>query len=296
MRERVRSSPERKKMTEFGLIQASTQDTLQPVELARFAEEHGFNALFMGEHTHLPIAPHRYGDAISDDYKKFYDPFIALSQAAAVTERLKLGTGVCLLTEHHPITLAKMVATLDHLSGGRVILGVGTGWNDAEMENYGIRFPERWAVSKERILAMKEIWTQDEAEFHGEYVNFDPLWCWPKPAQEGGPPVLLGGGVKPDQIARRVVEFGDGWIPLDGGHDLAGPLAAIRQECDRVGRDFDSLDLTVGLGLMAEITQSRIQEVIEMGFGRVLFVIPRRSRDEDWATLARYAELLKNFR
>lgn len=283
-------------MIEFGLMQASTQDTLQPVELARFAEERGFDALFMGEHTHLPTAPHRYGDAISDDYKKFYDPFVSLSLAAAVTERLKLGTGVCLLTEHHPITLAKTVATLDHLSKGRVILGVGTGWNDEEMGNYGITFPERWAVSEERIRAMKAIWTQDEAEFHGKYVDFDPLWCWPKPVQTGGPPILIGGGVKPEVIAKRVVEYGDGWIPLDGGHDLEAPLAAIRTETARVGRDFDSLDLTVGLGLMAEITESRIREVIDMGFGRVLFIIPRRSRDEDWATLDQYEKLMRAFR
>ncbi len=283
-------------MIEFGLLQASTQDTLQPVELARFAEERGFDALFMGEHTHLPMAPHRYGDAISDDYKKFYDPFVSLSLAAAVTDRLKLGTGVCLLTEHHPITLAKTVATLDHLSGGRVILGVGTGWNDAEMENYGIRFPDRWVVARERVLAMKEIWTHDEAQFHGKYVDFDPLWCWPKPVQTGGPPILIGGGVKPAVIARRVVEFGDGWIPLDGGHDLEAPLAAIREEAARAGRAFDSLDLTVGLGLMTEVTESRIHEVIEMGFGRVLFVIPRKGRDEDWATLDHYEQLVRRFR
>ncbi len=283
-------------MIEFGLMLASTQDTLQPVELARFAEERGFDALFMGEHTHLPMAPHRYGDAISDDYKKFYDPFISLSLAAAVTERLKLGTAVCLLTEHHPITLAKAVATLDHASGGRVILGVGTGWNDAEMENYGILFKERWAVAEERILAMQEIWTQDEAEFHGKYVDFDPLWCWPKPAQTGGPPILIGGGVKPELIARRVVGFGDGWIPLDGGHDLEAPLAAIRAEAERVERPLDSLDLTVGLGLMEEVTEQRIREVIEMGFGRVLLLLSRQSRDEDWATLERYDKMVRTFR
>lgn len=283
-------------MIEFGLMLACTEDTLQPVELARFAEDRGFDALFIGEHTHLPLAPHRYGDAISDDYKKFYDPFVTLSQAAAVTERLKLGTAVCLLTEHHPITLAKTVATLDHLSGGRVILGVGTGWNDAEMENYGIRFDERWAVAEERIRAMREIWTHDEAEFHGKYVDFDPLWCWPKPVQPGGPKILLGGGVKPEVIARRVVEFGDGWIPLDGGHELEAPLAAIRAEAARVGRDLASFDLTVGLGLMTEVTEKRIREVIAMGFGRVLFVLSRQSRDEDWATLEHYDKLMRNFR
>ena len=283
-------------MTEFGIMQASTQDTIQPVELARFAEENGFDALFMGEHTHLPTAPHRYGDAISDDYKKFYDPFVALSLAAAVTERLKLGTGVCLLTEHHPITLAKTVATLDHISGGRVILGVGTGWNDEEMENYGIRFPERWAVSEERIRAMREIWTRDVAEFHGQYVDFDSLWCWPKPVQPGGPPILIGGGVKPETIARRVVDFGDGWIPLDGGHDLEAPLAAIQEATEQSDRSFSDLDLTVGLGLMGEVTESRIKEVIGMGFGRVLLILSRNGRETDWATLERYAKLIRAFR
>jgi probable F420-dependent oxidoreductase len=283
-------------MTEFGIMQASTQDTIQPVELARFAEENGFDALFMGEHTHLPTAPHRYGDAISDDYKKFYDPFVALSLAAAVTERLKLGTGVCLLTEHHPITLAKTVATLDHISGGRVILGVGTGWNDEEMENYGIRFPERWAVSEERIRAMREIWTRDVAEFHGQYVDFDSLWCWPKPVQPGGPPILIGGGVKPETIARRVVDFGDGWIPLDGGHDLEAPLAAIQEATEQSDRSFSDLDLTVGLGLMGEVTESRITEVIGMGFGRVLLILSRNGRETDWATLERYAKLIRAFR
>ena len=282
-------------MVEFGLMQASTEDTLQPVEVARFAEEQGFDAYFVGEHTHLPTAPHRYGDAISDDYKKFYDPFVSLTLAAAVTERIKLGTGVCLLTEHHPITLAKTVATLDHVSGGRVVLGVGTGWNDAEMENYGIRFPERWAVCGERIRAMKEIWANDIAEFHGKFVEFDPLWCWPKPAQRGGPKVLIGGGVIPETIARRVVGLGDGWIPLDGGHDLEAPMAAIREEAARSERPIESQDLTVGLGLMTEITEQRINEVIEMGFGRVLFVLPRKGRDEDWQTLERYVELRKRF-
>lgn len=283
-------------MIEFGLMQASTQDTLQPVELAQFAEGHGFDALFVGEHTHLPTAPHRYGDAISDDYKKFYDPFVSLSMAAAVTERIKIGTGVCLLPQHHPITLAKTVATLDHVSGGRVVLGVGAGWNDDEMGHYGVRFPERWAVVAEHIEAMREIWRNDVAEYHGKYASFDPLWSWPKPVRKGGPPILIGGGMNPEVIAGRVVGLGDGWIPLDGGHDLEAPMAAIRAETQRVGRPFDSLDLTVGLGLMAEPTESRILEMIELGFTRVLLILSRRGREEDWATLERYEKLVSGVR
>lgn len=283
-------------MPEFGLMYAATSETLQPVEVARFGEANGFGAIFLGEHTHLPTAPHRYEGAISDDYKKFYDPFVALSMVAAVTDHMTLGTGVCLLTEHHPITLAKTVATLDHASGGRVVLGVGTGWNDHEMANYGIGFRERWAVCGERIRAMKTIWSEDVAEFHGEHVDFDPLWCWPKPAQPGGPPVLIGGGVDPETIARRVVGLGDGWIPLEGGHDVDAPLAAIRAEAERAGRPLEELDLTIGLGLMAPVTEARIREVIELGFGRVMLLWSRETPDADWKKLEAFADLIRPFR
>ncbi len=275
----------------FGVVTTLTHESLQPVELARWLEEQGFESLFVGEHTHLPTAPHRYGDAIGDDYKKFYDPFVSLTAAATATERLKVGTAVCLVTEHHPITLAKLVATLDRVSGGRVVLGCGTGWNTVELANHGVRWEDRWRVTRERILAMREIWTRETAEFHGEFVDFDPIWCWPKPVQKPGPRILLGGGMKPETVARRVVEYGDGWIPLDGGHEIEPTLAAIRAEAARVGRPMEELDLTVGLGLMGPVTEERCREVMELGFGRVLFVLPRRSPAEDRETLEGFAEL-----
>ena len=280
----------------FGIATALTEDSLQPVELACWLEEKGFESLFVGEHTHLPTAPHRYGDAISDDYKKFYDPFVVLTAAASATQRLKVGTAVCLITEHHPITLAKLVATLDRISDGRVVLGVGTGWNETELANHGVRWADRWKITRERILAMREIWTQETPEFHGKFVDFDPIWCWPKPVQKGGPPILLGGGMKPEGVARRVLDYGDGWLPLDGGHEIEGTLQAIRAEASRVGRSVESLDLTVGLGLMEPVTEERIQQVVDLGFRRVLFVLGRDGRDADWEALECFAALASRFR
>ena len=283
-------------MVEFGVLLAATEHTVQPVELARLLESAGFDALFVGEHTHLPLAEHRYSN-IGDEYKQLYDPFIFLTAAAAVTERLRLGTAVTLLTEHHPITLANEVATLDRISNGRVVLGVGTGWNVAEMAHFGLAYADRWKVARERVLAMKEIWTHDEAEFHGEFVDFGPIWCWPKPVQPGGPPVLIGGGTSAAVIAKRVVDFGDGWVPLDGGHELDGTMAAVQVAAREAGKVIDPLNLTVGLGLMGDetVTATRIDEVMAMGFGRVLFVLNANDRDRDLASLDRATELVRTY-
>jgi probable F420-dependent oxidoreductase len=284
-------------MTEFGVLLAATEHTLQPVELARLLEAEGFDALFVGEHTHLPLAEHRYSN-IGDEYKQLYDPFIFLAAAAAVTERLRLGTAVTLLTEHHPITLANEIGTLDRISGGRVVLGVGTGWNVGEMAHFGIPYADRWGVGRERVLAMKEIWTNDVAEFHGKFVDFGPIWCWPKPVQPGGPPVLIGGGVRPEVIARRVVGFGDGWIPLDGGHELEVTMATVRATARDAGKELDPLNLTVGLGLMGAdtVSASRIEQMVSLGFGRVLFVLNANDRDRDLASLETAIALVRTYR
>ena len=284
-------------MTEFGVLLAATEHTLQPVEIAQLAEAEGFDALFVGEHTHLPLAEHRYSN-IGDEYKQLYDPFIFLTAAAAVTERLVLGTAVTLLTEHHPITLANEIGTLDRISNGRVVLGIGTGWNTAEMGNFGLEFKDRWAIARERVVAMREIWTHDVAEFHGRFVDFDPIWCWPKPVQRGGPPILIGGGVDPNVIARHVVDFGDGWIPLDGGHELDVTMRAVTDAAARAGRVLEPLNLTVGLGLMGTdtVTEQRIEEVIAMGFGRVLFVLNHNDRDRDLAAMEIATTLVRRMR
>lgn len=285
-------------MAEFGLMLAMTENTAQPVELATFAEREGFESIFFGEHTHLPIGEHRYTERnLSDQYKQFYDPFIALAAIASVTTNLKLGTAVSLITEHHPITLANLLGTLEQVSNGRVLLGVGTGWNDVELANHGVAFEHRWKILRERVLAMKEIWNNDEAEYHGEFVEFDPLWCWPKPVQAGGPPVLISGGKDPDIIARRVAGYGDGWIPLDGPHDLEVTMNTIKAKVAEAGREaLDSMNFVVGLGYAAEPTAKRIEEVIEMGFGRVIFTLSGDDRLVAMERAERVARLIEQFK
>jgi probable F420-dependent oxidoreductase len=181
-------------MVTFGVATFSTDYSVRPDEFAKAAEERGFGSVFFPEHTHIPTSrktPFPMGGELPKDYSHLHDLFIAMTAAAMATTRIKIGAGVCLITEHDPIHLAKQVASLDALSNGRVILGIGAGWNAEEMEDHGVSFKKRWRVTGERVKAIKRIWREDTAEFHGEFVNFDPIWCWPKPVQAGGPPVWI---------------------------------------------------------------------------------------------------------
>jgi probable F420-dependent oxidoreductase len=287
-------------MTEFGLFLGARDTTLQPVELGRLAEREGFESVFVGEHSHFPVGEHRYsGNGLTAGYERLYDPFVFLTTVAAVTTTLKLGTAVTLATEHHAITQAKTIATLDHLSGGRVVLGIGAGWNVAEMAGYRIAFKDRWRYVREHVLAMREIWTKDVAEFHGEFVDFGPMMSWPKPATAGGPPVLIGGGLKPETVARRFVEYCDGWIPLDGASvDIPKTLAAIRAAADAAGKRIEPLNLTVGLGLRGGpdgVTAGLIESYQAMGFGRICFAL-HGDRDAMLGQLETYARLKESAR
>jgi probable F420-dependent oxidoreductase len=199
---------------------------LTPPELGRAVEERGFDSLFCAEHTHIPIASTRADGRPVRPYADAFDPFVALSAAAAVTSRIKLGTGVCLVVERDPITLAKEVASLDRLSGGRFLFGVGAGWNRMEMADHGTEPRTRMALLADRVRAMREIWTAEEAEYHGEYVDFGPLWSWPKPLQRPHPPVLVGGNGPGAED--RVLDFGDAWLPQ------SGPLADMAEFRRRV--------------------------------------------------------------
>jgi probable F420-dependent oxidoreductase len=199
---------------------------LTPPELGRAVEERGFESLFCAEHTHIPVASSRTDGRPVRPYADTLDPFVALSAAAAVTSRIKLGTGVCLVIERDPITLAKEVASLDRLSGGRFLFGVGAGWNQMEMANHGTEPRTRMALLADRVRAMREIWTTEEAEYHGEYVDFGPLWSWPKPVQRPHPPVLVGGNGPGAED--RVLAFGDEWLPQ------SGPLADMAEFRRRV--------------------------------------------------------------
>jgi probable F420-dependent oxidoreductase len=285
-------------MADFGLIAIPTHYTIQPAELARWTEESGFESLWFGEHSHIPTSrksPFPMGGDLPVYYKEFFDPFIGLSAAAAVTKKIKVGTSVCLVPEHNTQNLAKMVACLDQVSNGRFLFGIGAGWNAEEMADHGVEFNDRWKITRERILAMREIWAKDVAEYRGKFVNFDPLWCWPKPVQPGGPPVLMGAWSK--FVPKRVAEYCDGWLPPDLG-DLAGGIEAIRSEMARRGRAMNSFDLSVFTGFeMAPAggLEKRIPELLKLGFNRVVFLTPVTTPDKQWPVLERYATLMRKF-
>ncbi len=221
---------------DFGIGYFPTHDAVSPGAVARLVEERGHEALFFAEHTHIPAAretPWPGGGELPRKYSHTYDLFVALTAAAAATSRLRIGSGICLVVERDPITTAKEVASVDHLSGGRFEFGIGAGWNREEMRNHGTDPRTRMRLLTERIEAMKAIWTQDEASYHGEFVQFERIWSWPKPAQRPHPPVLVGGNGP--TVLDRVLAFGDAWFPnyARGGGDILERAAELRARADR---------------------------------------------------------------
>jgi probable F420-dependent oxidoreductase len=223
----------------FGIGYFPTDEGIDPPTLARMCEERGFESLFFTDHTHIPAGrdtDYPIGGELPREYSRIHDPFVALMAAAAATERLMVGTGVCLVIERDPIVTAKAVASVDRLSGGRMLFGVGAGWNAEEMRNHGTDPSRRFGVLRERVEAMKEIWTSEEAEYHGRYVDFDPIWCWPKPLTEPHPPVLVGGHGK--GVIDRVLAFGDEWMPNRFGDDerIRARIERLRKAGEDAGR------------------------------------------------------------
>jgi probable F420-dependent oxidoreductase len=221
----------------FGIAVFPTDQAADPATIARLVEERGFESLFFTEHTHLPAArrtAYPPGGELPREYSRTYDPFVALTGAAAATSKLLIGTGICLVIERDPIITAKEVSSLDRLSGGRFLFGVGAGWNIEEMENHGTAPQRRFSLMRERIEAMKAIWTADEASYHGEHVEFDRIWCWPKPIQQPHPPVLVGGNA--ERVLDRVVAFGDEWMP-NRVTGLTERIRKLRQLAADAGRD-----------------------------------------------------------
>jgi probable F420-dependent oxidoreductase len=221
---------------DFGVAFFPTDLGVDISTLARLTEERPFYALFVAEHTHIPVSretPHPSGDVLPAQYSHTLDPFVALSFAAAATERIKVGTGVCLVVERDPIVTAKQVASLDRLSGGRFLFGVGAGWNREEMSNHGTDPSRRFKLMRERMEAMKEIWTKDEAEYHGELVDFDPIWAWPKPLQQPHPPIMLGGSGP--KVLDRVLRYADEWTPNRYGspEELGERIRELRERAGR---------------------------------------------------------------
>jgi probable F420-dependent oxidoreductase len=259
-------------------------------ELARAVEERGFDSLLLPEHTHIPKSrrtPYPGGGELPNAYSHTHDPFVALSFAAAATKKILLGTGICLIPQRDPIVTAKCVASLDQLSGGRFIFGIGGGWNVDEMQNHGARYETRFKLMRERILAMKALWTQEEAAFHGEMVNFDPVWLYPKPAQRPHPPILLGGSS--DYTLKRVVEFCDGWLPIARpGFSPKEAVGRLRRVASAAGRDFSTLSISV-FGAPAD--KATLAEYRDVGIQRAFLPIPDLTRGEIMSLLDKNAPL-----
>jgi len=264
---------------------------IEPAELGRALEERGFESLFLCEHTHIPVSrrtPFPAGGELPKRYIHTHDPFVALSFAATATKKLRLGTGICLVPQRDPIVTAKAIASLDVLSGGRFEFGIGGGWNREEMEDHGADYDTRFKLLRERVLAMKALWTQDEASFHGKFVDFDPVWSYPKPKQKPHPPILHGG--ETDHTLKRVVEFCDGWFPRPiAGFTPKGAVERLRKAAEAAKRDPASLTITVFRG---PTESAALAEYRAAGINRVLLDVPDLSRDEILRVLDKYAPLI----
>jgi probable F420-dependent oxidoreductase len=274
----------------FGIAYFPTDYGISTGELGPAVEERGFESLWVAEHTHIPanrLSPYPAGGDLPKDYWHTLDPFIALTVAATATKRLKIGTGICLVIEHDPIDVAKAVASLDHVSNGRFLFGVGGGWNREEMADHGTPFERRFKVMRERIEAMKEIWTREEAEYHGEFVDFGPMWLWPKPVQKPHPPIHIGGGG--DHVLKRVISYGDGWMPNRG--EILGRLPELQRMAAEAGRGRIEVT-TYGsrAGGVAEIERNR-----EAGVDRMLWYAPTDGRDSALRRVEDIAELVRPF-
>jgi probable F420-dependent oxidoreductase len=275
----------------YALTMFPTDYAIRPDELARAAEDRGFESLFFPEHTHIPTSrrtPYPAGGELPKEYSHTHDPFVALAMAAAVTKKIKLATGICLAIERDPITLAKQVASLDFLSGGRVLFGIGGGWNAEEMENHGTVFKTRWKLLRERVEAMKAIWQNEAASYHGELVRFDPIWSFPKPVQKPHPPVLLGG--HGEAALKRVAAYCDGWLPISlMAGDLKKAIADLHRLAKEKGREPKSLSISV---FWAQADRKAIDAYAEMGVERVIFPLPPDARDKVMPIVDQYAKLV----
>ena len=272
---------------DYGLAIFLTDQTIGPAEVARLTEDRGFESLFVPEHTHIPVerrTPYGGGGELPEYYYRTLDPFVALSAAATVTTRLRLGTGVCLVIQRDPILTAKETATLDHLSGGRFEFGVGAGWNREEIENHGTPFERRFGVLRERVEAIKEIWTRDEASYHGRHVEFERIASWPKPLQRPHPPVLVGGNG--ERVLDRVLRYGDGWFPNREAR-LAERIAELQERAAAAGRGH--IPVTY---FGAPVEEGAIERLAGAGVDRIVFYLPSAAPGEVEATADRVAGLV----
>lgn len=277
----------------FGVTVFLTDYSIDPGQMAREVEDRGFASIWTPEHTHIPVSrktPPPMGEPLPKQYFHCLDPFVALSFAAAATTNLRIGTGICLVAQHDPIVLAKTTATLDHLSGGRFDFGVGFGWNLDEMEHHGVPYSKRREVVRERVMAIEELWTKEQASFHGEFTSFEPSWSWPKPVQKPRPPVYIGGEGGP-KLFEHVAEWGDGWIPI-GGRGIKAKLPLLRASCERVGRDPESIKI-IPFGSLPD--QGKLEYFGTLGIEEIVLGVDPGGRDVVLPILDRYAKEIANF-
>ena len=273
----------------YGISLFPTDASISPAELASACETRGFESIWFPEHSHIPASrrtPFPAGGDLPKQYYDVFEPFISLAAAAAVTKTLKLATGVCLVVQRDPIQTAKDVATLDRISNGRFVFGIGGGWNAEEMENHGTNYKTRFPLMRERVGAMKAIWTGALAEYHGKYVNFDPIMTWPKPVQKPHPPILVGGGWP--GAARRAIEYGDGWMPINIPGRLIRRIPEFWSAAKHAGRTPQDLELTLfGMGPDAD----EIAKFQEAGASRVVFMLPSEPAEKILPRLDKLSEL-----
>jgi probable F420-dependent oxidoreductase len=278
---------------QFGAVMFFTDYSMGPAELGLALEQRGFESLWVPEHSHIPLARTTEFPSGGDLPKAYYDimdPFIVLTAAAAATQRLKLGTGVCLIAQRDPIQTAKLVASIDQVSNGRFLFGVGNGWNVEEMADHGTVFATRHKLARERLEAMKVIWTEAKPEYHGEFVDFGPMQCWPKPVQTPYPPIIVGGAFP--YGARRAVRYGNGWIPRASRQtyaDVGEFLPQFRQMATEAGREPNSLPITI---FRVEENLDRLRHYRDLGVARVVISIPAAREDEVLPLLDRWAALV----
>jgi probable F420-dependent oxidoreductase len=275
----------------IGVTIHATDRAISPVELAKEAEERGFYSLYLPEHTHIPTSrrtpPPTGTKELAEEYLRSPDPYIALAAASTVTSRIRLGTGVALPAQHDPITFAKQIATLDHVSEGRLVLGIGFGWNREEMENHGVDVRRRRALVREKVLAMQALWANEVAGFQGELVRFEPSWQWPKPIQQPRPRILIGGAAGPKLFA-HIAEYADGWMPI-GGAGLKAALPDLRRAMQQQGRDPESLHL-VPIGIQPG--REKLDYYESLGVTEAVLRLPSAPRDEVMPALDTFASFL----
>ncbi len=269
----------------------ATDQAIDPVQLGCELEARGFHSLYFPEHTHIPTSrktPAPTGEAeLPEEYKRTLDPFVALAAVAAATSRMRLGTGICLVAQRDPIVTAKEVATLDLLSHGRFVFGIGFGWNREEMDDHGVEFRRRRERAREHVLAMQRLWTSERADFHGEFVRFEESWAWPKPVQQPRPPILIGGAAGP-QLFAHIAEYADGWIPI-GGAGVRAVLPDLRRAMQQAGRDPTDLQVTV-FGAIPD--RGKLDYYASLGITEVVARLPAGPAGTVLRVLDEYAKLL----